>query len=266
MDDEKVVIELNKNPNAPLAMLFGWAGCKDRYLSKYSAMYQNAGFSVVRYTVDFSKIRWFLSYKKYAFIIYQKVLRNNNFPSILMHAFSMNGGSVVAGLWQLFDIVDDGKSIKEKVTGIIFDSAPAYTGFLQLGTAASLAFLPPAKYGSTVHWLSRILLTIYFIIYNGFIWLQSLYVPNIWKQYYAYFYLCDANDLPKKQLVIYSYSDIICLPNSIEYYIAKQKSHDVDFKCVVFSDSLHCDHLRVHEKEYVDACLKFALMCLHYRN
>uniref|UniRef100_A0A0N5B0C3 Transmembrane protein 53 n=1 Tax=Syphacia muris TaxID=451379 RepID=A0A0N5B0C3_9BILA len=268
--DNDIVLELSKTPDAPLVMLFGWAGCKDRYLAKYSAMYQNAGqlqyfdnmYSVLRYTVDFGEIISYQSYKKYAYLIYERVLRTNNFPSIVMHAFSMNGGSVVGALWQLFDTVDGGEKLKGKVAGIIFDSAPAYTGFYRLSRARSLAFCPPQKYGIIIHLLYRIISLILCIFYNGYIWLESLVVKNTYAKYYCYCYLCEAHDLPKKQLIIYSNSDIICLPDSIHSYIAKQKLCNVDVKYVEFPDSPHCEHFRFHQEEYTKSCMEFVHSCL----
>ena len=33
----------NVEPKAPTVMLFGWFGCRDRYLSKYSDLYKSKG-------------------------------------------------------------------------------------------------------------------------------------------------------------------------------------------------------------------------------
>lgn len=38
-----------------------------------------------------------------------------------MHVFSMNGASMVGALWKLFEEVECGNLIKEKVVGIIYD-------------------------------------------------------------------------------------------------------------------------------------------------
>jgi hypothetical protein len=40
---EKIIILPSKNPDAPIVVLFGWAGCRDRYLSKYSQIYEKNG-------------------------------------------------------------------------------------------------------------------------------------------------------------------------------------------------------------------------------
>lgn len=33
----------NNKVNAPIVLLFGWAGCQDRYLMKYSKIYEDRG-------------------------------------------------------------------------------------------------------------------------------------------------------------------------------------------------------------------------------
>jgi hypothetical protein len=40
---EELVMKEGSDPNAPLVILFGWAGCRDRYLQKYASYYQNEG-------------------------------------------------------------------------------------------------------------------------------------------------------------------------------------------------------------------------------
>lgn len=38
-----ISVTFNENPEAALVLLFGWAGCSDRYLAKYSQIYEKAG-------------------------------------------------------------------------------------------------------------------------------------------------------------------------------------------------------------------------------
>lgn len=35
---------ISENVNVPIILLFGWAGCQDRYLMKYSKIYEDQGF------------------------------------------------------------------------------------------------------------------------------------------------------------------------------------------------------------------------------
>lgn len=40
---EELVMQDSDDKSKPLVILFGWAGCRDRYLAKYSAYYQEKG-------------------------------------------------------------------------------------------------------------------------------------------------------------------------------------------------------------------------------
>ncbi|KAK0396149.1 hypothetical protein QR680_001592 [Steinernema hermaphroditum] len=46
--NETIKIKPHENLSAPVVVLFGWAGCQDRYLAKYSQIYEN------QYTVNHS--------------------------------------------------------------------------------------------------------------------------------------------------------------------------------------------------------------------
>lgn len=39
---DKIIV--NADVNVPIILLFGWAGCQDRYLTKYSKIYEDQGF------------------------------------------------------------------------------------------------------------------------------------------------------------------------------------------------------------------------------
>lgn len=117
---EELVIKESKDKNMPLVILFGWAGCRDRYLSKYSAYYERSGFAVVRYTVPITQIRSFSSYRKFALEIYETILQQEADRPIFFHMFSMNGCSLFTALWDLLDNVSDDQ-IKQRVKGLIFD-------------------------------------------------------------------------------------------------------------------------------------------------
>lgn len=49
-DNDFALLDGNEeNNNVPIVMLLGWAGCQDRYLMKYSKIYEERGY------VDFSR-------------------------------------------------------------------------------------------------------------------------------------------------------------------------------------------------------------------
>uniref|UniRef100_A0A1I8MIF2 Transmembrane protein 53 n=1 Tax=Musca domestica TaxID=7370 RepID=A0A1I8MIF2_MUSDO len=44
--------------HVPIVMLLGWAGCQDRYLMKYSKIYEDRGLITVRYTAPVDTLFW----------------------------------------------------------------------------------------------------------------------------------------------------------------------------------------------------------------
>lgn len=134
-----------------------------------------------------------------------------------------------------------------------------------MSTAAALAFCPPTKYGLLLFWSYRIARIFLYLIFMTLVWLESLRRSDAWSRRFGYYHLCQITDLPKKQMVIYSLADSVCLSSSIEYYIAKQKVENVDIKTLVFPDSPHCEHFRLHETEYVKTCLDFLRSCVENR-
>lgn len=39
--------------NVPIVLLLGWAGCQDRYLMKYSKIYEDRGYGVVFFSIPY---------------------------------------------------------------------------------------------------------------------------------------------------------------------------------------------------------------------
>jgi len=241
--------------NAPLVILFGWAGCRDRYLSKYSAYYQNEGFSVARFTAPIAKIRSFSSYRKFAFEIYEKILEQEPNRPIIFHVFSMNGCSLFTALWDLLDSVPDGTEIKARVRGLIFDSSPANVLPWQAANAISVAMF--SKSSVVPREAYRIALAGIFSVHRAIVWLQSNFIDSTYEKHYAYFRLQKFTDLPKKQLYLYSDADDICLSASIEQFQQVQRDRQASIQVQRYTDSDHCQHFRIYEENYKRLCLDF---------
>ncbi|VDN55587.1 unnamed protein product [Dracunculus medinensis] len=252
-----ISVVLNEDPNAPLVLLFGWAGCVDRYLAKYSEIYEKQRYSIVRFTADVRKIRSFASYRDFALEIYEKVVERSTTSVIICHLFSMNGCLVFCALWDLIDTVVDNDFIKSKFRGIIFDSSPANVNAWQTATAFSIVHMPPSKYGRSFREIYRIFLASYFSIYRAILWLRSQWESNVYEHNIAYYRLLAISDLPKNQLFIFSSIDGICSANSIAEFARIQEERGAQICKIIFSDTPHCQHLRFHPDEYEHACLNF---------
>uniref|UniRef100_A0A915PW59 Transmembrane protein 53 n=1 Tax=Setaria digitata TaxID=48799 RepID=A0A915PW59_9BILA len=254
--DGEMRLMQHSNPDAALILLFGWAGCNDRYLAKYAKFYEK-NFSVLRFTADIQKVRSFSSYRKFALDVYEKILETTTALSIYCHMFSMNGCSTFCALWDLLDTVADCEVLKSKFKGLIFDSSPAYVSPWQAAAAISFALLPPSSYSKTWRETYRFMLAGYFSLHRSMIWLRSQWDKDVYERNYSYFRMLAMKDLPKYQLYIYSSIDSICSAESIEQFIASEQEKKAVISKLFFDDTLHCQHYRLHPDEYEQACIDF---------
>lgn len=97
-----------------------------------------------------------------------------------------------------------------------------------------------------------------FSFHRALIWLQSSFSPNIYEEHFSYFHLLKINDLPKRQLYLYSIADDICNYESIELFQTKEET---DYQCQIqkkcWQDSLHVEHFRKYPNEYEQLCISF---------
>lgn len=89
------------------------------------------------------------------------------------------------------------------------------------------------------------------------IWLRSQWDKNVYERNYPYFRMLAMEDLPKYQLYIYSSMDSICSAESIEQFIVHEHERNAEISKLFFSDTLHCQHYRLHPEEYEHACIEF---------
>ncbi|CAI5440642.1 unnamed protein product [Caenorhabditis angaria] len=255
-------IKLLVENSTSLVILFGWAGCKDRYLSKYSQYYEENGISTIRFTAPISKIRSFSSYRPFAKsfnkILEETLGQNPEISSIYFHVFSMNGCSLYAAFWDQLEQFEKCAEIKAKCKGLIFDSCPAFTSPSQSAQAVSFATLPPSHYHGALRESYRAVLYTFFSFHRGVLWLRSFLDKDIYKKHYAYFKMLTFSNLPTKQLFIYGPADLVCSEDSIEAFAHIQKTnHRVNVSKLRLLDSLHCQHLRSHPRIYAQECCEF---------
>lgn len=127
----------------------------------------------------------------------------------------------------------------------------------QAANAISFATLPPSKYSSLTRNTYRMILTGFISSHRAFIWLQSMINPKAFENNFAFFRLLKMEDIPKKQLYLYSNSDEICSDHSIEGFANVQKERGVDVELKCWKDSLHVEHWRMYPEEYSSLCDKF---------
>uniref|UniRef100_A0A0N5A478 Transmembrane protein 53 (inferred by orthology to a human protein) n=1 Tax=Parastrongyloides trichosuri TaxID=131310 RepID=A0A0N5A478_PARTI len=245
------------NNNTPLICLFGWAGCKDRYLCKYASFYENAGHLTLRATAPIEKIRNLNDYTVYGDEFYKRFI---SIPSIekrkvFYHIFSMNGASMFLKFYEKL-LNDNNVSIQS--AGIIFDSCPADVKPMQGALAISYALYPPSKYGSITTMLTKFILAVGFAGHRYMIYLESLLCKSAYERSFAYYKLISMNSLPKHQLYLFSEKDNICSSTSIKEFVKQQETtNNKTFEKIDFTDSEHVQHFRSYPDEYTSKCLQF---------
>uniref|UniRef100_A0A158P8R1 Transmembrane protein 53 n=1 Tax=Angiostrongylus cantonensis TaxID=6313 RepID=A0A158P8R1_ANGCA len=257
----RIIVNIFPNSNM-LVILFGWAGCRDRYLKKYSDYYEKAGISTIRYTTPIGKVLGYPSYRYFAVKFFHEVLEQDDSIShfnVYFHCFSMNGCSTFTALWDLLDKKPNGSQFKKRVQGILFDSSPAFTSAGQVAHAISFASMPPSRCHSALRESYRAVLYVFLSIFHSILWMWSLIEKDVYEKWYAYHRMLALEDLPTRQIYLYGTGDHVCSVESIEAFAEAQQRRGATVQLRLWKDSLHCQHYRSHTTEYEQYCLDFVL-------
>ncbi|TKR70660.1 hypothetical protein L596_022656 [Steinernema carpocapsae] len=204
---KEFILKPHPDSEAPLVLIFGWAGCRDRYLSKYSKLY-DIRCAVLRVTNPVWVLPTPERCNSLAAEIYEKVLLPSSCSHVIFHVFSMNGCNLLSSLWLLLDTVPNGLDIKQKTMGIVYDSSPADVVTWQASYAVTQATYPRSMNAyPNVRFAYRCLLYTLIGTYRMSMMFRFLFDPKTYELTSGYYGLLSAPDLPKKQLFLYSKED-----------------------------------------------------------
>uniref|UniRef100_A0A6J0SRE3 Transmembrane protein 53 n=1 Tax=Pogona vitticeps TaxID=103695 RepID=A0A6J0SRE3_9SAUR len=243
--------------NLPVVILLGWAGCKDRYLEKYSTIYLQKGCVVIRYTapwrlVFFSESLGIKSLqdlaKKLLEVLFDYKLERR---PLFIHVFS-NGGSMLYRY--IVELLHTDQQFQHlKVVGTVFDSAPGQKN-LKGGLRALSVVLAP--YSVFVKYL--LLLTFAVMVVSLRIMLYPL-TRFVHETHYDAM-LKHPSGWP--ELYLYSKADPVTRANDVENMIEARRQRQVLVKAVDFMDSDHVSHLRAYPTSYMTHCTSFLYSCI----
>ncbi|CAD5214248.1 unnamed protein product [Bursaphelenchus okinawaensis] len=261
---ESVVEQRGSSKTKVKVFMIGWAGCNDRYLSKYAPVYQRLGtephmacpqlYQGLYLRVTPKVVR------KYFEEIDTIITEASEDTQIVFHIFSNNGTGIFAYLWDM--IGKERSHWKQQIQGIIFDSGPATAENPLVWTKASYyTNVPPTQHGTLTYLLHMILLAPFFIFYVAYIKLRGLVDPGYRKKVLPNNLLESFDDLPQNQLFLYSEKDAVCDHTLISHFINIQlaKGKLVETKC--WPSSGHVAHLRRYPDEYSELCKSFVEKC-----
>ncbi|XP_044224263.1 transmembrane protein 53 [Thunnus albacares] len=242
----------------PVVILLGWAGCKDKHLSKYSSIYNEQGCVTIRYTAPLKTV--FISesfgYKelsstalKLLEILYDYEVENS---PIFFHIFS-NGGFMLYRY--IVELLHNDKQFSSlRVIGAVVDSAPgsgnvrgalrALTATLGPKISPLLRYLLLALFAVTVFLLRVVLYPLTKYIHkNHYDAVQER--PPTWPNFY-----------------LYSGADQVIRHRDIELFMETLKLKGVPVDSYDFVSTAHVSHFREFPEQYTLKCRDFLVACM----
>lgn len=242
----------------PVVILLGWAGCQDKYLAKYSAIYEEKSCITLRYTSPVECLFW----KRHRMrdigsrLVQVIADMNLNEHPIFFHVFS-NGG---AFLYQHVSIAMEQLETPLKVKGVIFDSAPGERRLTSLFRAIS-AILGGQPF-------TNLPMSFVITIFLSILWLFEI-ITESWKD--GCRVPTDPLALAEEthswpQLFLYSNTDDLIPAKDVEKFASRRAERGVKVQMVRFTDSPHVKHYASYPEIYVNIVCSFIHECLISEN
>ncbi|NXD14191.1 TM53B protein, partial [Nothocercus nigrocapillus] len=241
----------------PVVILLGWAGCQDRHLAKYSAIYSQRGCAIIRYTAPWRMVFFMESFgikslqtpaRKLLELLFDYSMENR---PVLFHVFSNGGVMLYRYILEAVHTEQPFKSLR--VVGTIFDSAPGRRNLR--GALRAL---------ETVLVSANVLLK-YFLLFSfattAVVMRIILYPLTRFMHETHYDALLKA---PSRwpELYLYSQADAIIKASDVEQMADARQRLGVSARAVDFSDSAHVSHLRAYPTSYSNLCRTFLSDCV----
>ncbi|XP_054716623.1 transmembrane protein 53-like [Uloborus diversus] len=237
----------------PVVILFGWAGCVDRYLAKYSEIYQKKGCTTIRYITSTNVVSPRIIDEKKIYNLAGNVInllldmKFDKHP-IFFHVFS-NGGATVYRY--VSEMMRKKHPDEFQIKGCIFDSCPAKvkaSGFIRATLAMTEGNLITKYMIALVALFRATVIGIYSAMLCFFTGKINYY--RLWNGLME-----EPNMCP--QLFLFSKADDVCCWDTIQEFADGRKKRGVDVKAVVFEESAHVKHMVTYRDEYLKHVYNF---------
>lgn len=241
----------------PVVILLGWAGCHDRHLAKYSAVYSHKGCTVIRYTAPWRMIFFSESFgikslqtpaRRLLELLFDYSIENR---PVLFHVFSNGGVMLYRYIIEALHTQQPFKNLR--VAGTVFDSAPGrrnLRGALRAlatvlaSTNVLLRYLLMLTFATTVVLLRILLYPLTQFIHENH-YDALLKSPSRWPELY-----------------LYSQADAIINAGDVKHMADARQQLGVSVRAVDFTDSAHVSHLRLYPTYYSTLCTTFLSDCI----
>uniref|UniRef100_A0A3Q3WVQ7 Transmembrane protein 53 n=1 Tax=Mola mola TaxID=94237 RepID=A0A3Q3WVQ7_MOLML len=242
----------------PVVVLLGWAGCRDKHISKYSSIYNEQGCVTIRYTaplktVFISESFGYKELKKTALklleILYDYEVENS---PVFFHVFSNGGFMLYRYVVELLHADEQFGSLR--VVGAVVDSGPG-SGNVRGATRALTATLGPN--------VSPVLRYVLLALFAVTVFLLRVVLYPLTKYIHKSHYDAVRERPPGwPHLCLYSRADQVIRHRDIEAFVESLRHKDVPVNSFDFASSPHVGHFRDFPEQYALKCRDFLLACM----
>ncbi|XP_015122912.1 transmembrane protein 53 [Diachasma alloeum] len=250
-DDFVFVYEDDKRP---VVILLGWAGCQDKYLAKYSAIYEERSCITMRCTAPVEFLLWRRDKipvigRQLLQVIFDRSLDQH---PIFFHVFS-NGGAI---LYQQISRTMQEMRNQINVKGVIFDSSPGERRVSSLFRAAS------AIVGG--HPVTNLPMSLFITIFLSVFWLYEILTRAWGRGKRASTNPFELTEEPHSwpQLFLYSNADTLIPAIDVEKFGSRRAERGVRVQLVLFTDAPHVKLYAVYPDVYVNTVCTFIHECI----
>ncbi|NXI70113.1 TM53B protein, partial [Anseranas semipalmata] len=249
--------ETGHTDRQPVVVLLGWAGCQDKYLAKYSAIYSQKGCTVIRYTAPWRMVFFSESFgirslrtpaRRLLELLFDYSIENR---PVLFHVFSNGGVMLYRYIIEALHTQQPFKNLK--VVGTIFDSAPGRRNLR--GSLRALA---------TVLVSTNVLLK-YFLVFafaTTAVVLRILLYPLTRFIHESHYDALLKAPSRWPELYLYSQADAIISASEVKRMADARQQLGVSVTAVDFLDSAHVSHMRAYPTYYSNLCTTFLSDCV----
>lgn len=242
---------LPSSEKTPVSLVLGWAGSKDNHVIKYSNIYNQLGYHVIRFAPSFT---WtFLktsSHRDYADELVYKIKNEYSLKDnpLIVHTFSNAGAFLFSHMYEKASEDEKYSFLKQNVKAHIFDSGPGfelnsenYSEFINTVYKLSNSALKYKPIGFTI---STALMLFMFFRHMLFIKGRNYFNKRI--------EILKESNSKVPILIFYSTIDRLVWYGAVEEFIEKKKEKGVDVKVIRFEDTEHCMHFIKHKELYLN--------------
>lgn len=247
---------VEQSKKEPVVILLGWAGCENRHIAKYSAIYEKrcvtVSYTAPNRDIFFRSNNLCHAAEKLLEIIVDLDLEAH---PIFVHSFSNGGGLVYRWISETIHSKTEFKQIR--LAGAIFDSCP---GKRRLFKGLKVLMMITSKRSAFIKFFFGVAFICFVFLESVKLKIKEILRLSTIQSTYWQALENDTSTCP--QLYLYSKKDDIVSYRDVEDMTAVRIQRGVDIQSICWEDSGHVAHLVTHRESYIKSCLDFIDYCV----